>query len=272
MCDEQSTTVPTLTEGGQERAFVGAFVHRHCASLGLPGEIAALATHLALSRQVNTREHGMPEHIKRRVLSSWASAQFVQVFLPIMAVCKHVLKLVSMSEVRMSFLVYLPTRDLASSTIWLTLKLVGEIQDHAASLTADSMRPWVQAGQRLLELRMLKHRQRFQMAFHQSVDVMLDYTLYHSLHECKTPAALSKAQQSLQDYAIELEQQQTEACEQEERNSGLCNDVMVSSKNADVIASQVYAQLVRIVAIEIGLDVSIVDVMAVQYYRDLLEE
>lgn len=270
MC-EHSETATTWTESGQVFAHAGAFVHRHCASLGLSGEIAALATHLALSRQVNTREHGMPEHIKRRVLSSWASAQFVQVFLPIMAICKHVLKLVSMSEVRTSFLMYF-FRDLASFILCLTLNFAGDVQDPAADLTADSMRPWVQAGQSLLELRMLKHQQRYQMAFHKSVDVMLDYTLYHSLHECKMPAALSKAWQSLQDYASDLEQQQTKACEREEEDSGLCKDVMVTSEDSGVIASQIYAQLVRMVAIEIGLDVTIVDVMAVQYYRDLLEE
>lgn len=58
-----------------------------------------LATHLALSRQVNTREHGMPEHNKKRTRSSFASAQYVEVFLPILAVCKHVLKTASMKEV-----------------------------------------------------------------------------------------------------------------------------------------------------------------------------
>ena len=81
-------------------ACAGAFVHRHCANMGLPLEVATLATHLALARQVNTREYGIPEHAKGRTGTTWAWAQQIQVFLPILAVCKHLLKAAPMTKVR----------------------------------------------------------------------------------------------------------------------------------------------------------------------------
>lgn len=109
------------------------------------------------------------------------------------------------------------------------------------------------------------------MALHESVDGMLKYTQFHSLHDSYLPGALAKAQQSLQAYAEDLEQKYPPPHGRKQDDQGIFGDVMDDSGNPDDIASQVYAQLVRLIAVEIGLDVLSVDVLAVQYYKDLLQ-
>jgi hypothetical protein len=73
----------------------GAFVHRHCATLGLPDSIAALATHISLARIVNVRASGV-----RFGNVSMETAQKSAVFLPLLLVCKHVYKCCCAFQVR----------------------------------------------------------------------------------------------------------------------------------------------------------------------------
>eukprot|EP00892_Ulva_mutabilis_P005140 jgi/Ulvmu1/2999/UM015_0039.1 len=215
---------------------LGAFVHRHCAALGLPGEIAALATHLALSRQVNTREHGVPEGEDRVRLSC---AHKLQVFLPILAVCKHVLKVASMFE---------------------------DGGDH--SFNAAALQPWIQAGQRLLELTHLKPQQRHQMAMAQSVDDVLDYIQLDALYECNLPPSLARAQQSLKDYARDIARRDDDH-EQKPEMVGFCGDVLAEPENTQAVASQTYLQLLRLIAVETDLETADLDLVALKYFQDL---
>lgn len=55
-----------------------------------------LATHLALARQVNSREYGFAGGGDQH---DYARAQQAQVYLPILAVCKHVLQAAVMGKV-----------------------------------------------------------------------------------------------------------------------------------------------------------------------------
>lgn len=134
--------------------------------------------------------------------------------------------------------------------------------------SAAASQPWINAGQSLLELKFLKEQQRYHMAMQESFDSVLDYASVNSLYECKVPQSLTRAQQSLQQYANEL-QQKGDCHQRQEDRQGFCGDVVSKSDDDEAVASQMYAQLLRLIAADTGMEVLELDIMAMQYFKDL---
>lgn len=149
----------------------------------------------------------------------------------------------------------------------------GSVQDGVGhDFNATAAKPWIQAGQRLLELRELDAQQRHHMVMAESIDNVLDFIELDTLYDCRVPSSLARAQQSLQGYAGEIEQQGDAADEQDAQMSGLCGDVVAEADNAADVASQMYLQLHRLIAVETGLEITQLDVVALHYFRDLSHE